>query len=120
MPMDRKFYAENWPEISLRVRSAANWRCQGCGRPCRKAGESWSTFFERLDWPWNEAFVEGTNEQFVLTTAHLDQDTTNDSPSNLKALCTICHLNHDRPYKQANAMRKLERAGQLNLFKDCP
>ena len=33
----------------------------------------------------------------VLATAHLDHDTTNSAPRNLKALCQRCHMIHDRP-----------------------
>jgi hypothetical protein len=32
----------------------------------------------------------------VLTTAHLDHDTRNDSDDNLAALCSACHLKYDR------------------------
>lgn len=30
MPMKRELYPKNWEEIALRIKTAANWRCQKC------------------------------------------------------------------------------------------
>jgi hypothetical protein len=51
-----------------------------------------------------------------VTVAHLDQDPSNNDPDNLKALCSVCHLEHDRPFRVHNMMRKRERSGQLHLL----
>lgn len=58
---------------------------------------------------------EDKTSELLLTVAHLDQNPRNNHPSNLKALCSVCHLNHDRPFRKANRKRKLERLGQLAL-----
>jgi hypothetical protein len=60
----------------------------------------------------------------VLTCAHLDNDTTNNEPSNLKALCQLHHLWLDAPYHAQNARKtrqaknaaKIADSGQLGLF----
>lgn len=36
----------------------------------------------------------------VLSTCHLDQDSQNDAPSKLAALCQRCHLMHDAPERR--------------------
>ncbi|NJM78270.1 MAG: HNH endonuclease [Acaryochloridaceae cyanobacterium RU_4_10] len=59
-------------------------------------------------------------KRFLLTVAHLDQDPSNNSPDNLKALCAPCHLRFDARFRGSNRMRKLERKGQLNLFATYP
>lgn len=130
MPIERNRYPENWPEISLSVKQEANWTCQHCQRPCRKSGETWWEFIERiqgtshvdLDWINQTAVSTICNypQRFTLTTAHLDQNPGNNHRENLAALCSVCHLAHDRPFRLANRQRKLERRGQLNLFFHLP
>ncbi len=52
----------------------------------------------------------------VLTIAHLDQDTQNNDPENLAALCQRCHLEHDRPHHLINASLTRDRKKkQLNM-----
>ena len=33
-------YPDNWKELALAVKEAANWQCQRCGRLCLKPGEA--------------------------------------------------------------------------------
>jgi len=132
MPMDRKRYPKNWDAIALTVKLAANWTCQECGRPCFKPGEGFVTFEERLldcsDWEvWHTQLSDEESDEehgivwvpklgrFVLTVAHLDQNPGNNDPGNLKALCSVCHLRHDAPFRKANSLAKRERQGQLRL-----
>jgi 5-methylcytosine-specific restriction endonuclease McrA len=113
--MDRSRYPDNWEEIAFEVKSEANWECQECGRPCRQPGEDESEFaVEVLNLGWGSYF--DAPQRFTLTTAHLDQDPQNNAPSNLRALCSGCHLRHDAPYRKANGLAKRERAGQLPLL----
>lgn len=126
MPMERSRYPQNWKAISLAVKQVAKWTCQHCHRPCRMPGEPLLSFIERvqglshadLDWVNQTAATTITShpQRFTLTTAHLDQDPSNNKPSNLAALCSVCHLAYDRPFRQFNHQRKQERKGQLNLF----
>ncbi|MDX2215469.1 MAG: hypothetical protein SFY66_19555 [Oculatellaceae cyanobacterium bins.114] len=125
MPMERDRYPKNWDEIALKVKESADWKCQQCDRPCRRTGEDLGDFIKQiqgcnhssLDWV-NQTAVSTICEhpaRFVLTVAHLDQDPSNNDPSNLKALCSGCHLKHDAPFRAANTKAKLERKGQLSL-----
>jgi hypothetical protein len=130
MPMERDRYPKNWPAISLQVKTIANWKCQACGKPCRKPGESLEDLADRLPDQWRtklcgEVWDEESGEhavvplypqRFCLTVAHLDQRPSNNEPTNLKALCAPCHLNFDRAWIQHNSYAKRERNGQLPLF----
>lgn len=128
MPMDKSLYPEDWDAIALAVKEAADWICQQCGRPCRRASESLDDFALRIrSSTWEADLLETAindedsepirrAQRFCLTVAHLDQNPSNNDRSNLKALCTGCHLNHDRPFQKMNGMAKQERRGQLNLF----
>lgn len=131
MPMDRARYPKNWEEIAHQVKQAAGWRCQECDRPCRPPNMSWFDFQEAIETQesgWSDDLFEEVEDEefglvsaprftrFVLTVAHLDQDPGNNDPANLKALCSVCHLRHDAPYREANRRAKLERRGQLNLL----
>lgn len=114
MPMDRSRYPTNWGEIAMKVKNAAHWKCQECGRPCRRPGQSWEDILAIASAYWADDINHP--RRFVLTVAHLDQDPSNNDPSNLRALCAPCHLRHDAPYREANSQAKRERAGQLPLL----
>ncbi|SRR5579883_888813 len=122
MPMDKTRYPANWTEIALEIKQAAQWRCKSCGKDCLRPDDNLGTFIERIrtqrvsECPVVAEFLEHPR-RWLLTVAHLDQDPGNNDRRNLKALCSVCHLNHDRPFQAANHMTKLERTiGQLNLF----
>lgn len=118
MPIDRSRYAENWDAITLAVKTDADWHCEHCDRPCLKPGEDWLAFVLRLNWSLSETALLDYEHpvRHVLTTAHLNQDPSDNSRTNLRALCAPCHLKHDRPFRQANAFAKRERRGQLTVF----
>jgi len=58
-------------------------------------------------------------QRFTLTTAHLDHNPANCQSENLKALCSVCHLNLDRDdwnrTRKARKMKFWEQCGQLTL-----
>jgi len=120
MPMERDRYPADWEAVAFQVKAAANRHCQDCGRPCRRPDESWLDFALRVrttrlsECPLVEE-IAFYPVRFILTTAHLDQNPANNAPSNLKALCSGCHLRHDAPFRAANRMAKRERQGQLRL-----
>ena len=113
MPMQLKRYPPNWNAIAFEVKDRAKWKCENCDRECRKTGESWIEFFNRTCWSLAQ---DEKWQRYTLTVAHLDQNPGNNEPDNLKALCAVCPLNHDRPFRIANQYAKRERAGQLKLF----
>lgn len=137
MPIDtieKALYPKNWKDLSLRIREDANWTCKNCGRPCRRPDESKQDFLSRLQMEhpdWLMDLVESSSPElkliadkrpeklrpkhygrFKLTTAHLNQDRTDNSPDNLGALCACCHLDHDRAFSRFHSFMKLCRRGQ--------
>jgi hypothetical protein len=106
--MDRNKYPKNWTEISHRIRfERAGGRCEGSPRypDCRAVHDQPHPV---------------TGSHVVLTTAHLDHDTTNNDPANLRALCQRCHLTHDAKQHATNAAITRRhhqiKAGQLTLW----
>jgi hypothetical protein len=122
MPMDLSRYPTDWPTFTLELRDSKKWTCEHCGKQCRKTGELLSEFILRR-WGNEQGQIIGNEwrdavdfpKKYSLTTAHLDQNPKNNDPSNLKALCMVCHLQHDRPYFKSNAIAKQERSGQARL-----
>lgn len=48
MPMNRSLYPADWETIAAAVKSAAGWKCQVCGKQCRKPGEPFDTHIRTL------------------------------------------------------------------------
>lgn len=99
MPVDWSIYPENWKEIAMSVKNNAEWKCEGCGKQCRKPGEPFDT------------------HKRTLTVSHQDHDTRNNEASNLKALCAPCHLRYDSKH-HAETRRKKRHKGQFDLFEN--
>lgn len=121
MPIIRARYPENWEAIAEQIKTEANWCCEQCGRPCRKLGEPTAEFFARVQ-QWRPSFLPLefaiAPRRYLLTVAHLDQVPKNCDRENLKALCTGCHLNHDRHFRSKQRALKREWFGQLRLKVD--
>lgn len=130
MPMNRADYPDNWEAIALSVKTAANWTCQNCGRPCRCPGESDDDLIDRIESEHPFWVVElrqfdrddefGTVEirkltRFTLTTAHLNHDPENPN-AELRAWCAPCHCRYDLRAMPTKRRLKRERLGQLNLL----
>lgn len=116
MPMDASRYPPNWAELSAAAKQAAGWCCQECGVP-------------HLAWGWRDPtgafhqvdpapladrglrppFDLWTGEavrhliRIILTVSHVDHDTANSAPGNLRALCQRCHLAYDLHHHMKNA-----------------
>lgn len=106
-------YPDNWDEISLRIRTAANWTCQVCGQSCRRTGEPWAQFFDRMG--WTAADLPRNRKHYVLTVAHLDQNPQNCDRKNLKALCSLCHLRYDSRFRATQKRLIAEFHGQQRI-----
>lgn len=91
MPMERSRYPAEWDKIARTVKDAAEWKCQNCGKQCRRPGESFDT------------------HKNTLTVAHLDHTPENCAPSNLMAMCAPCHLRYDAE-QHAESRKKRRRA----------
>ncbi len=77
MPMQRERYPKDWERIAFEIKEAAGWKCEQCGKQCRKPGEPFDT------------------HKRTLTVAHMDHTPENMERGNLKALCAPCHLRYD-------------------------
>ncbi len=117
MPIERDRYPQDWDKISLNIKTQAKWTCQHCGKMCRQPQEDLSQFSQRVADPGSplEREILAHPQRFCLTSAHLNQDPSNNEPDNLLALCVPCHLHYDRPYMQKNIYAKRERQGQFWL-----
>lgn len=110
MPIDYKNYPSNWKtEIRPAILKRADNKCEFCGL------ENYS--FGVRD--KNGVFKKTKNGclKIVLTIAHLDHDTTNNSYDNLKALCQKCHLNYYKHHHAENARNtRNKKKKQISLF----
>lgn len=113
MPMDYTRYPPNWKAISLRIRERDGNCCKWCGVANGAVGA------RDVDGDWHdEADIGCMNSdcgislfgeeypkiiKIVLTVAHLNHDTTDNSDDNLAALCQLHHLRHDAQYHASNA-----------------
>lgn len=102
-PENRKLYAPDWKQISLRIRERGGNRCEGSPKypDCRAE---------------NGQPHPVTGSRVVLTTAHLDHDPRNNLPGNLKSLCQKCHNSHDAAHRAAGVKeRRWKARGQTGL-----
>jgi hypothetical protein len=117
MPIDMKRYPPDWKQISASVREHAGHKCEFCGVPNHAIGyrDRRGVFHEVTpdDVSFYEALWHIKVIKIVTTVAHLDHDTTNNDPANLRELCQRCHLRYDLKHHLRNAShtRAVKRAG---------
>lgn len=107
-----------WLEIRRRILARANHRCEKCGVKNHQVIYRWGEGY------WMHEFGAVINPEgrycgrarldevpagkfvmIVLTIAHLDQNTENNTWKNLAALCQRCHNILDAPFRRANAAK---------------
>lgn len=112
LPMQSERYPENWDTIALRVKEAAQWRCQDCGMQCRTPAEPFDTHRRTMS-------VHHVGAPHADGTPGDPHDKMDVRPENLLALCSACHLRMDLPIHILHAAetrrRKKVAAGQLEL-----
>jgi len=101
MPCDYKKYPANWKtEIRPRILKRAKNKCEFC----------------RVE---NYKNHPVTGSRVILTIAHLDHNTENNTDDNLRALCQRCHNGHDIEFRKQNRIKnrinRLENAGQIRI-----
>lgn len=96
MPMDHKRYPKNWHEIATRIKESADWKCQKCGKQCRKPGDPFDT------------------HRNTLTVAHLNHRPEDCRSENLMALCAPCHLRYDARHHAETRRMKKEMEGDIS------
>jgi len=115
MPMKRENYSDDWEQVSLDARIRAGNKCENCGAPnglhvWRSGPTDWALSY--LD--------DGKFVKIVLTVAHLNHDTHDNRPENLRAWCQRCHLRYDREHhaesRAANKERRIADSGQARLL----
>ena len=90
MPMERERYPTDWKAIANAVKESAGWKCQKCGKQCRRLGERFDT------------------HKNTLTVAHLNHTPEDVRPENLMAMCAPCHLKYDAKH-HAETRKKRSR-----------
>ena len=95
MPMERERYPGDWERIARGIKEAAGWKCEKCGRQCRRPGEPFDT------------------HRRTLTVAHLDHVPEHCGRENLMAMCAPCHLRYDAR-QHAETRRKHKEEEDLN------
>lgn len=98
MPMDRALYPDNWEDIALEAKIAADWTCQHCG-------------VRRGDRQINR---HGLLRRVVLTAAHLNHDPWNPD-AQLEVLCWPCHARYDAAQRRHQQYMMAIARGQLVL-----
>jgi hypothetical protein len=125
MPFDRSKYPEDWEDLRLRILCRAGERRDADGKIvqeamceiCGKARNHWFRHGSQSKERYYRMRILSSDVQIVLTTMHLDHDTTNNDESNLKAGCQRCHLRYDAAQHAANAKASREaKTGQGDLF----
>lgn len=91
MPMDKKRYPADWKRIALEVKEKAEWKCEFCGKQCRRPEEPFDT------------------HKNTLTVAHMNHTPEDVRPENLKALCAPCHLRYDAKHHAETRRRNHEK-----------
>lgn len=93
-PENRSRYPADWPQISLRIRARAGWRCE----------------WEGVDGLRCEAVNAlphpVTGSKVVLTVAHLDHQPENCAPENLRAWCQMHHNRYDAAERRKGIRRR--------------
>lgn len=103
-PENRARYPDNWAEISLAVREAAGWACEG------------SPLFPKCR-AQHGVRHPATGSKVVLTVGHLDHTPEHCERSNLRAWCQRCHLNYDAAHhRQSMAVQVHEDAQTVEMF----
>ena len=141
MPIDYKKYPSNWKtEIVPSILKRAKNRCEKCNARNKSAVfrgilygvEVYQDIDGRIYDTDNGAFIirdyyapidpsSGNINQvaitIVITIAHLDHNTANNEPSNLKALCQLHHLRYDAEHhKNTRKANRIKKLGLVDLF----
>ena len=90
MPMNRALYPNDWKEIATGVKNKVGWKCENCGKQCRRPNEPFDT------------------HRNTLTVSHQNHNPQDVRPENLKALCAPCHLRYDAKHHAETRRQKKE------------
>lgn len=94
-------HPKNRRAIALQVKEDAGWKCEVCGKECRRPGEVFDT------------------QSRTLTLAYRNHNQLDYKRENLVAMCVLCHLSHDYIRgRRCKLLENFERKnhGQMMLF----
>jgi hypothetical protein len=83
MPTPTSRYPKDWPQIAFAIKEREGWHCHHCGIRGLRPGEKLNSAKGRA---------------FLIQVHHCDCNPANNSPENLVALCTVCHLHAHRKH----------------------
>ena len=92
--MERERYPADWKVIAREIKDRAGWRCQVCGKQCRRPGEPFDT------------------HRNTLTVAHLNHVPEDVRDGNLMAMCAPCHLKYDATHHAQTRKKRREGANR--------
>ena len=128
MPCNYKNYPPNWKEIRAAILERADHKCEECGVANYAVGArdktgQWhdenSIHHMNSDYGYSLFGEFPKMIKIILTIAHLDHNTGNNHPDNLKALCQKHHLSYDTKLHAVNAQKtRQKKRGQLALLGD--
>jgi 5-methylcytosine-specific restriction endonuclease McrA len=103
MPMNYELgYPDNWDAIAREVKVKANWTCQHCKKKCLEPEQVAAAYKENVrQWAI-----------YTLTVHHIDHHPPNCHPSNLIALCSVCHRQQHAKDKKYG----IPNSNQLSIF----
>ena len=105
MPVDWSRYPKDWKRIREAILTRSGGQCE-CAGEC---GLHRTTPGPRRCLERNGHRAQWANGLVVLTVAHLNHDTQDNRPANLKAMCQRCHLRYDATHHAKNAKATRER-----------
>lgn len=110
---NRKRYPDEWhSNIRPAILARDKFRCTRCKIKQRSFGyyDAKGQFNECDEWLAAWARENGfVPKRIWLQVAHLDQDTMNNDPKNLAAMCPRCHLKYDHQYASLHRLTKRKR-----------
>ena len=105
MPCDYSKYPKDWKAIRAHILYRAMNQCE-CAGEC---GLHRTTPGPSRCLEVHGAAAKWARGKIVLTIAHMNHDTTDNRPENLKALCQRCHLRYDAELHARNSAATRER-----------
>ena len=88
MPVNWKNYPPDWKQIAFNKKESVGWKCEKCGKQCRKPWEPFDT------------------HKRTLTVSHKDHNPMNCAEDNLQAYCAPCHLKYDAKHHAETRRKK--------------
>ena len=85
MPVNWKDYPPNWKQIAFEKKESVDWKCENCGKQCRRPGEPFDTHLAEIEKV--EIQMHGPNSGWVHLPVNLKKV---DAENGLKGFCGTC------------------------------